>query len=75
MLGLTTDFSVKHTALDALKLGYNTHVVVDGCRGTNFAENDDNKALEELIAANVKLVHSAELPLLPQQQHLEFNED
>jgi len=34
--GLTTDYCVMFTALDAVALGFRTHVLLDGCRGVNL---------------------------------------
>jgi nicotinamidase/pyrazinamidase len=59
--GLATDYCVKWTALDAAALGFTTHVVVDGCRGVGLSPDDVPKALEEMRAAGVTLVESAEL--------------
>ena len=53
MLGLATDYCVKFTALDALSLGFRTHVVLDGCRGVNLNPTDAQRAVEEMKAAGV----------------------
>lgn len=45
--GLATDYCIKYSALDALRLGFKTHIIVDACRGINVNENDSNKALDE----------------------------
>lgn len=36
VLGLATDYCVKFSVLDALKLGYTVNVITDGCRGVNI---------------------------------------
>lgn len=53
ILGLATDYCVKFTALDAVTLGFRTHVVLDGCRGVNLRPDDSQRAVEEMKAAGV----------------------
>ena len=43
--GLALDYCVKYSVLDALQLGFKTHVVIDGCRGVNLEEGDSDKAV------------------------------
>lgn len=43
--GLTTDYCVKYSALDALKLGFHLYVIVDACQGINLNSDDSAKAL------------------------------
>ena len=40
ILGLATDYCVKYTALDARRLGFETIVVEDGCRGVELQPGD-----------------------------------
>jgi len=56
--GLATDYCVKFTALDAVRLGFKTHVIKDCCRGVNLKGDDTKKALAELAAAGVSLTTS-----------------
>lgn len=56
--GLTTDYCVKFTALDAIKLGFKTRVVEDACRGVNLQPDDVTKAIEEMKKAGVVVVRS-----------------
>ena len=51
LVGLATDYCVKFTALDALREGFATHVLVDGCRGVELAPGDVRRALEEMSRA------------------------
>lgn len=44
--GLATDYCVRATALDAVANGYETYLLVDGCRGV--AEDTAQKALDEM---------------------------
>ncbi len=56
--GLATDYCVKYTALDAVRLGFRAQVVEDACRGVNLQAGDSKAALDEMRAAGVKIVRS-----------------
>ena len=58
--GLATDYCVKATALDALALGYETHVLVDCVRPVEVAPGDGERALAEIGRAGARLVGRAE---------------
>jgi nicotinamidase/pyrazinamidase len=51
VVGLATDYCVKHTALDALRHGFEVHVDRDGVRGVEVEPGDSERALEELRGA------------------------
>jgi nicotinamidase/pyrazinamidase len=53
--GLATDYCVKFTALDALELGFRTHLIEDACRGVNLHPGDVQKAIEEMKTAGVQI--------------------
>jgi len=55
--GLATDYCVRATVLDALALGYETHVLVDGVRPVEIAAGDGERALAEMERAGALLVH------------------
>ena len=59
--GLATDYCVKFTALDALRLGFETTVVEDACRGVEVNAGDTARAVEEMRAAGARIVGSREL--------------
>jgi nicotinamidase/pyrazinamidase len=61
LLGLATDYCVKYSALDAVKLGFKTHVVIDGCRGVELKRGDTQSAIDEMQRAGVEIVTSGEL--------------
>lgn len=46
LLGLATDYCVKYSALDAVKLGFKTHVIIDGCRGVELNPGDTKSAID-----------------------------
>jgi nicotinamidase/pyrazinamidase len=47
-VGLATDYCVKHTALDALRLGFGVEVDRAGIRGIDVEAGDSERALEEV---------------------------
>ncbi|MEW6303525.1 MAG: bifunctional nicotinamidase/pyrazinamidase [Verrucomicrobiota bacterium] len=53
IVGLATDYCVKFTALDARKLGFNTHLITRACRGVNLQPGDTDAAIEEMRKAGV----------------------
>lgn len=55
LVGLATDVCVKFTALDARSLGFETHLVLDGCRGVNLQPGDVDRAVEEMRSAGVHI--------------------
>ncbi len=54
--GLATDYCVKATVLDAIALGYETHVLVDAVRAVEVAPGDGERALAAMAAAGAILV-------------------
>lgn len=46
--GLATDYCVKATVLDALRLGYKTTLIYDASRAVNVHPGDEEKALDEM---------------------------
>jgi nicotinamidase/pyrazinamidase len=55
VVGLATDYCVKATALDAVRLGYETHVLTDAIAAVDLAPGDGELALDEMAAAGVGL--------------------
>jgi nicotinamidase/pyrazinamidase len=54
--GLATDYCVRATALDAIRLGYPTRVLADGIRPVDLAPGDGDRALAEMESAGVEVV-------------------
>ena len=54
--GLATDYCVKYTVLDALDLGFDTHIVHDACRGVNLGANDSRDAIEVMREAGATII-------------------
>ncbi|PTX96102.1 bifunctional nicotinamidase/pyrazinamidase [Spartobacteria bacterium LR76] len=61
ILGLATDYCVKFTALDAVELGFRTHLVLDACRAVNLQPGDEREAVEAMRQAGVEITTSQEL--------------
>jgi nicotinamidase/pyrazinamidase len=55
VVGLATDYCVKETALDAVRLGYDTTVVLDGVRPVELEPGDGQRAIDEMADAGVAL--------------------
>lgn len=49
--GLTTDYCVKNTALDALRLGFDVTVTADAVRPVDVSPGDGERALDEVRSA------------------------
>jgi nicotinamidase/pyrazinamidase len=54
--GLATDYCVKATALDGVRLGYETELLLEAVRAVNLEPDDGRKALAEMEAAGVSLI-------------------
>ena len=61
VLGLATDYCVKFTTLDARRLGLEATVIADGCRAVNVRPGDDERALDAMRTAGVRVTTSAGL--------------
>jgi nicotinamidase/pyrazinamidase len=61
VLGLATDYCVKFTALDAVELGFRTHLIEDACRGVKLKPNDVKDAIETMKKSGVTVVTSSEV--------------
>jgi nicotinamidase/pyrazinamidase len=59
LLGLTTDYCVKFSALDAREMGFEVVVILDGCRAVNLNPGDGDRAVAEMKRAGVEITDSA----------------
>jgi nicotinamidase/pyrazinamidase len=55
VVGLATDYCIKETALDAIRLGYETRVVLDGVRPVELEPGDGQRAVDAMADAGVAL--------------------
>ena len=58
VVGLATDYCVKATALDAVRLGFRTAVLTDAIAPVDLQPGDGDRALQELRTAGVDLLRS-----------------
>lgn len=56
LAGLATDYCVKFTALDAVKLGFRTTLIKEGVRGVELNQGDCEKAIAEMQKAGVAIM-------------------
>jgi nicotinamidase/pyrazinamidase len=63
VMGLATDYCVKFTALDAVRLGFETRLLIDGCRGVDLRAGDSARAVDEMRQAGIKVEKSSEAHL------------
>jgi nicotinamidase/pyrazinamidase len=59
--GLTTDYCVKNSVLDALREGFEVVVVEDAIRAVNVKEGDGDRALAEMRHAGAEVATSDEV--------------
>ena len=55
IVGLATDYCVKETALDAVRLGFTTVVLHDGIRAVEVDDGDGERAIAAMTAAGVQV--------------------
>ena len=53
VLGLATDYCVRETALDAVRLGFPTTLLADGIRAVNLSPGDGDRAVAIMVTAGV----------------------
>jgi nicotinamidase/pyrazinamidase len=59
--GLATDYCVKFTVLDAIKLGFETTVIKDATKAVNLSPDDYDNALKDMTKAGAEVVDSSSL--------------
>ncbi len=65
--GLATDYCVKETVLDALRLGYQVYLLVDAIRAVNVEPGDGERAIVEMREAGALPLTLDELASEPAQ--------
>jgi nicotinamidase/pyrazinamidase len=55
ILGLATDYCVRETALDGARIGFETVVLLEGCRAVNLQSEDGPRAIDDMKAAGVRV--------------------
>lgn len=59
--GLTAEYCVKNTVLDALKYGFRIYVIKDAVEGIRQKQNDFEDAFSEMQRAGAKIINSDQL--------------
>ena len=59
--GLATDYCVKFTALDAVSLGFKTHLIEDASRGVELHPGDVQRAIADMRGSGVDVVRESSL--------------
>ena len=59
--GLATDYCVKATALDSVRLGFKTYLLLDACRAVDVNPGDGDRAVEEMRQAEVVITSTQEV--------------
>lgn len=54
--GLTTEYCILYSVLDALELGFRPHVVIDACRGIDLVKGDVQSAIDIMKEKGIELV-------------------
>ena len=55
VVGLATDYCVKATALDAVRLGFETALLTDAVAAVDLEPGDGERALDEMREAGVAM--------------------
>ncbi len=56
VMGLALDYCVKFTALDAVREGFATRLILEGCRGVELQPGDGDRAIDAMRDAGVQIV-------------------
>ena len=59
--GLATDYCVYFTAMDAVRLGFETYLIEDACRGVDFPEGNVKRSLDDMRARGVTVLTSGDI--------------
>jgi nicotinamidase/pyrazinamidase len=65
--GLATDYCVKETVLDGLKLGFQVYYLDDASRGVNVNPDDSLLAVKEMLSKGAKEITLSDLATEPSQ--------
>lgn len=59
--GLTTDYCVYYSALDAKNLGFNVFVIIDATKGVDYPANNVYNAVDDMKNKGIKIIKHTEL--------------
>lgn len=61
IVGVATDYCIRDSALDARSLGWNTTLILDGCKPINLNPGDEEEALDQMRTAGVVIATGKEV--------------
>ena len=61
LCGLATDYCVFYSALDAVDMGFKTHVILDACRGVDVPDGNVAQSVKTMEERGIIMTHSADL--------------
>lgn len=61
IMGLATDYCVKFSCLDGAKLGFETYLIEDACRGVQLMSGDIERAIDEMKEKGVHIIRVKDL--------------
>jgi nicotinamidase/pyrazinamidase len=61
LCGLATDYCVYYSAMDAVKYGFITSVLINACKGINVPEGSIDKCIKDMKGAGIKVIKTGEL--------------
>ena len=59
--GLATDYCVYFSAMDAVKYGFNTTVILDACKGIDVPEGNIDKCIKDMQSAGIRILNAGEI--------------
>jgi nicotinamidase/pyrazinamidase len=59
--GLATDYCVFYSALDAVSMGFSTHVVIDACRGVDVPAGSVERSIDMMREHGIDIMNSRDL--------------
>lgn len=59
--GLATDYCVKNTALDAIRAGYETYIILDASRGVDVPAGSVARAIDDMKQVGIETCQSREM--------------
>lgn len=61
VVGLATDYCVYYSAMDAVRYGFETYVIIDACRGVDVPKNNIQSAICSMESNSIKIIDSSDL--------------
>ncbi len=61
LTGLATDYCVFYSAMDAADEGFETHVVIDGCRGVDIPAGNIESSIDAMRERGIRITRSEKL--------------